>query len=64
MSTDTVPGSSADMVPFAIGEPAPACPKCGAATKVIGRAQLGAQPITYYTCPTCRHAGDTRPKLK
>lgn len=65
---EVIPGSSADMAPYALQEAAPACPKCQLThTKVIGSAQFGrAAPFQYVVClnPRCRWAWDTRPKIK
>lgn len=62
-------GSSADMAPFALADRPPACPRCGSTdTKKVGQLQL--QPdgpaYLYAVCqePRCRHAFDTREKIK
>jgi hypothetical protein len=68
MSETVVRGSSEDMAPFALQEPSQPrmtvpCPKCGKDAAIIGELHLGSS-YQYFSCSHCRHAGDTRPRLK
>jgi transcription elongation factor Elf1 len=56
------------MAPHALKEPprprmSVTCPKCGKDAAIIGELHLGST-YQYFNCSHCRHAGDTRPRLK